>query len=92
MVTVLNNKESLTRLSGDSSVLPGADVHVLVGRQPGGKPASALVLALDGDMYTTLLGRLVPGFSIPGLKLIETGATVGWACLPLFGSSLKSSF
>lgn len=86
MVSVLNQKDLVFRVSGVSNnVLPDAEVYILLSRQPKGAFSGSLVMALNADTYATLLGRLVPGFAISGLKLMTTGSTVSEkSIIPLF--------
>jgi hypothetical protein len=76
LAVILGDGDLAVRISGATAVFPGAYMQVILGRQAGSPFGGTLALSLRGDMFTSLLQKLIPGFKLPGLNLVASGATV----------------
>ncbi len=83
LITVLGGGNTIVRVAGEASVLPGAQVQIIAGKQAGGQFGGMIALAIRGDAFTMLLEKMIPGFKLPGLNLVASASTVRNSCFLL---------
>jgi len=76
LAVILGDGDLAVRLSGATAVFPGSYMQVILGRQAGSPFGGTLAFSLRGDMFTSLLQKLIPGFSVPGLNFVAAGSTL----------------
>lgn len=77
LFVLLDNGDVVVRLSGAASIFPQAKVQIIFSKQAGQPFGGTMTLALTGDLFTSLLQKLIPGFDIPGLNFVASGSTLG---------------